>query len=108
MSKRFISVDEDPQNVSADTVLPTKRAKVLHPGTSKKPLSRGKDVKYHTESTPLTYKQKSNVKTNPQSPLARTKPLMPNLLDQLAVESVYRDAAIRRMSGRQWSVIQEK
>lgn len=107
MSKRNVSVDEDPQNVSADTV-PVKRDKVLHPGTSKMPLSRDKDVKYHTESTPLSYKQKSNIKTNPQSPLARIKPLVPNLLDQLAVESVYRAAAIRRMSGRQWAVIQEK
>jgi hypothetical protein len=108
MSKRLVSDAEDPQNVSADIVLPAKRAKVLHPGTSKKPLSRGKDVKYHTESTPLTYKQKTNIKTNPQSPLARMKPLVPNLLDQLAVESVYRASAIRRMSGRQWAVVQEQ
>ena len=108
MLKRNVSDEEDPQNVSADTVLPTKRAKVLHSGTSKKPLSRGKDVKYHTESTPLSYNQKTNVKTNPQSPLARIKPLRPNLLDQLAVESVYRASAIRRMSGREWAVVQEK
>jgi hypothetical protein len=63
---------------------------------------------YSNEETPLSYKQKSNIKVNPQSSLARIKPLMPNILDSLAIQSVHKYAGLRKRSGRKWAIVQEK
>ena len=69
----------------------------------------GKDtpLKYNSAESQLGFKQRSNVKVNPQSALARIKPLMPNILDSLAIQSVHRYAGLRKKSGYKWKVVQE-
>jgi hypothetical protein len=62
---------------------------------------------YDPKESELTYKQRSNMKVNPQSSLSRIKPLMPNILDSLAVQSVHRAAGLRKKSGYKWKVVQE-
>jgi len=62
---------------------------------------------YSTEETPISYAQRSNVRVNPKNPLTIMKPLRPNILDQMAIDAVNWDAAIRRRSGLKWKPVQQ-
>jgi hypothetical protein len=60
-----------------------------------------------TAITPIIKKSKSSTKVSLYNPLTRVKPLMPNILDQAAIEQVYKRAAIKRASGRKFVQVQE-
>jgi hypothetical protein len=68
----------------------------------------GSPLLYSNEETPVTYKQRSNIKANPQSPFTRIKPLLPNILDHAAVMSVHKYTNLRKRSGHKWVPVQEK
>jgi hypothetical protein len=57
---------------------------------------------YSTAATPLSYSDKSVMKTSRNNPLTRVKPLRPNILDQLAVDNVNWMAAQKRAAGSKW------
>jgi hypothetical protein len=65
------------------------------------------DTGYSASRTPLTYSDRSMMKTNPKSPFTRVKPLLPNILDQIAIESVNWAAAQKRRSGHKWHTVKE-
>lgn len=69
---------------------------------------RGVNTLYTRDKTPLSYKDKSMLPTNPQSDLTRMKPLMPNLLDKIKIDSVNMAAAKKRASGQKWVIVNEK
>ena len=71
------------------------------------PLS-GSSLLYSNEETPVSYKQRSNIKANLQSPYTRMKPLLPNILDHAAVMSVHKYTNLRKRSGHKWAAVQEK
>lgn len=91
------NVEEDPQNIT-DT--PAEKP-AYKPAVMPLPTS-------NEGGSQLTYAQKYNTRVSPYSPLARKKPLIPNTLDKIAMESANKDAAIRKKSGYKWAVVQEK
>jgi len=62
---------------------------------------------YSKEVTPLSYADRSIMKVKPQNPLTVIKPLRPNILDQMAIDSVNWLAAQRRRSGLKWKPVQQ-
>ena len=62
---------------------------------------------YSKAVSPLSYEQRSNVKVKAKNPLTIIKPLRPNILDQMAVDSVNWMAAQRRRSGLKWKPVQQ-
>jgi len=71
------------------------------------PLS-GSQLLYSNEETHVSYRQRSNIKANLQSPFTRMKPLLPNILDHAAVMSVHKYTNLRKRSGHKWAAVQEK
>ena len=63
---------------------------------------------YSTNVTPLSYAQRSILPTNKNNPLTRMKPLIPNILDKMLIDSINMDAAKKRASGYKWSMVREK
>jgi hypothetical protein len=63
---------------------------------------------YSTNVTPLSYAQRSALPTNKKNPLTRMKPLIPNILDKMLIDSINMDAAKKRASGYKWSMVREK
>ena len=94
---------EDPQPVNDEIVsktVPTvKRNRYLKTSAAKG---------YTKAVTPLTYRQQSALPTNKNNPLTRMKPLIPNILDKMLIDSVNMDAAIKRASGYKWSMVKER
>ena len=79
----------------------------MPPKLTKTEKEENKKFLYSTAVTPLSENQKSNIKVKPLNPLTRVKPLLPNILDQAAIDQVLKRGAIRRESGRKWTPVQE-
>jgi hypothetical protein len=62
---------------------------------------------YSKGETPISYAQRSSVKVNPKNPMTIIKPLRPNILDQMAIDSVNWLAAQKRRSGLKWKPVQQ-
>lgn len=71
------------------------------------PIS-GTPLLYSSDGTPMSHRQRSNIKASVQSPFTRTKPLLPNILDHAAVMSVHKYTGLRKKSGHKWVPVQEK
>jgi len=74
---------------------------------TKEEKEENKKFLYSTAITPLSDTQKSNFKVNPKNPLTRIKPLLPNILDQAAIDQVLKRSTMRRESGHKWMPVQE-
>ena len=100
---------EDPQPV--DDSLPSKTMpSVIKPKRNR--FLKGVAVKVSAArtkaATPLSYAQRSILPTNKNNPLTRMKPLIPNILDKMLIDSINMDAAKKRASGYKWSMVREK
>ena len=97
---------EDPQPV--DDSLPSKTMpSVIKPKRNR--FLKGVAAKGYTKATtPLTYRQLSSLPTAKYNPLTRVKPLIPNILDKMLIDSINMDAAKKRASGYKWSMVREK
>jgi hypothetical protein len=94
---------EDPQPVVEDI------DKVSVPKPKRNRYLKGVAAKGYTKATtPLSYKQQSALPTAKYNPLTRTKPLIPNILDKMLIDSVNMDAAKKRASGYKWSMVRER
>jgi hypothetical protein len=62
---------------------------------------------YSKDVTPLSYSQLTNLKAKTNNPLTIVKPLRPNILDQMAIDSVNWLAAQKRRSGLKWKPVQQ-
>ena len=94
---------EDPQPVVEDI------DKVSVPKPKRNRYLKGVAAKGYTKATtPFSYSQLSSLPTKKYNPLTRVKPLIPNILDKMLIDSVNMDAAKKRASGYKWSMVKER
>jgi hypothetical protein len=96
---------EDPQPVDEDVQI----GKVSVTKNKRNRYLKGAAAKGYTKATtPLSYSQQSSLRANKYNPLTRVKPLIPNILDKMLIDSVNMDAASKRASGYKWSSVKER